>query len=183
MSNKLVLVVLIIGGIVSAIIAVNLFFKYKSIEENRSLLDKSGVETKARVVSKNYSKTERLLFTMHKSQRFDSYSLEIRFDANSSSKGILSFNKALRGEKQDFDLTPNYKNVVIGVSSSRYNSVEEGDKLTVKYLASNPEIMELIGTDGNYSSNYLRSIAIGLLLFSGLIVYVLYVYFKTGKFI
>lgn len=180
MIRKFILGLFVVGIIFSAVIAINLFLKYRKIEKNRTLLDESGVEAKARIVSKSYSKTERLLFTMHKSQRFDSYRLKLRYDGNSSNKGILSFNKALRGEKQDFDLSVKHQTIEIGVSKKLYDSVKKGDKMPVKYLPSNPKIVELLKEDGSYSYNYRRLVALGILLLAGLISYLLYQYYTTG---
>lgn len=168
-----------VGVVFSAVIAVNLYLKYLKVEKNRALLDDSGVETSARVVSKNYSKTERLFFTMHKSQRFDSYRLNLRYDGNSS-KGKLSFNKALRGEKQDFDLSTKHQTIEIGVSKKLFDQVKKGDKMPVKYLPSDPKIVELLKEDGSYSYNYRRIASLGVLLLTGLISYLLYQYYTTG---
>lgn len=179
MIRKFLLGLFAVGIVFSAVIAVNLFLKYKKIEKNRAMLDESGVETEARVVSKNYSKTERLFFTMHKSQRFDSYRLKLRYDGNSS-KGILSFNKALRGEKQDFDLSTKNQTIEIGVSKKLFDQVKKGDKMPVKYLPSDPKIVELLKEDGSYSYNYRRLVALGVLLLTGLISYLLYQYYTTG---
>lgn len=174
-------VFLLLSGIVSWVVGVFLFLEYQELEKNRSLLDKDGVETKAYVVSKDIEETERMLHSTRRFQTFSSYHLLLRYDARSSQKGTLSFNKALRGESQDFDLSTDYRTVSTTVSSNMHERISIGDKLSVKYLVADPQVVEVLNADGSYGSNRKHYGAIFMFAFGALCLFLSLQYFIIGK--
>lgn len=151
------------------------------IEENRKQLLQNGVVTKASFVRKETQITQRLNQQSSRYQDFYSYQITYRFDTKSHSKGTLSFNKALEGKKQDFDLSSEYKEFVRGVGEETYHSTTYGDKIKVMYLKDNPQIFEVLSSDEKFSSNNRLYYAIALFAFSVLTFKSLHQYLKTGK--
>lgn len=154
-----------------------------NIEHQRALLDESGVVTDAKVFRKERINNSTLSAVGRSSAgryRYRSnYLLHLRYDANSS-KGTLSFNKALAGLEQDFDLTFDYKTIIASVGKSMYNQTKLGDTMPIKYLPDDPAIFQHLDDHGNYHKNYRLIYAILLFLLAGLTAILLRQYYKTG---
>lgn len=153
------------------------------VEHNRTLLNEKGIQTDAKVVDKEEKHTSNMSLvgsTTNSRRRYKSrYVLHLRYDANSS-KGILSFNKALRGEKQNFNLSFNYKTTSISVGKTMYRNIELGQTLPIKYLPENPEIIEHLNENGEYYSDNRLLYSIVLFLLAGLTALLARQYYKTG---
>lgn len=158
------------------------------VEKKRTLLDKDGVETDATVFRKEKQRETTRSSTGKTSvgrRRYRSnYLFHLRYDANSD-KGIISFNKALRGEAQDFDLTFDYRTMTISVGESTYRDTEIGEKFRVKYLPSKDSsadamIVEVLTDTGKYHENYRLFYGIALFLLGGLCAILCRQYYKTG---
>lgn len=152
------------------------------VQATRTLLDKQGVAVDATVFRKE-KRLKRHLSSVgtgagrHRNTR--KYVLHLRFDANSE-KGVISFNKALRGEKQDVDLTFDYKEITVSVAKSTYRSTKVGDKMSIKYLADDPSVYQHLNDKGEYHGNYRLFYAIGLFLLAGLSAQLTRQYHRTG---
>lgn len=184
MFDKYIIGCLWVSLFVSMALGVYVIKKHYVVEERRALLDKKGVKTDAKVLRKEKNHKTSLSevgkTNSGRTRRHTKYVLHLRYDANSE-KGILSFNKALRGEKQDFDLSFDYREIVISVSESEYNRAEIGTKFPMKYLPEDLSIYESLNSDDEYYPNNRLYGGIFLFIFSGLICVSLYKYHKTGE--
>lgn len=183
MTRKLILGIFGVGIVLFLVVGVIVFKNYSTVERNRALLDKDGIETIAKVFRKEHVRKNNVSLvgktSTARNRSSSNYLLHLRFDANSS-KGTLSFNKALRKEEQDFDLTFKNRTLIIGVGESEYHHTELGDQKQIKYLPADPSVVEQLDDKGEYFSNNRLLYAIGLFLLAGLTVLLTRQYYKTG---
>lgn len=151
------------------------------VEGNRKQLLEKGVVTKATFVKKDTKMDKVLNQQNYFYQSFYSYYITYRFDARSHSKGTLSFTKALKGEKQDFDLTSDYREFTIGANEKNYKKAMYGSKRKIMYLKESPEVYEVLSADEKFYPNYKLYYGIGLIAFGLLCVKLLHQYITTGK--
>lgn len=173
--------ILIIGVLGCFFIGILQLKRNSVVEKNRKELLEKGVVTKASFVRKKDKVTKRLNQQINRYQSFYSYYITYRFDVKSHSKGALSFTKALKGEKQDLDLSTDYREFSIGVNEETYRKVSYGSTKKVMYLKENPEIYEVLSTDEKFYPNYKLYYGIGLLAFGLLCVKLFHQYITTGK--
>lgn len=180
--NKFILGLFAFGVVFCLVISAVLFFSYAEIENKRALLDEKGIETNATIVHKEKSYISSLLVPNQSSsdnKHTSDYLLHLRFDANSS-KGTLSFNKALKGEKQDFDLTFDYKKIIVSVTASEYKKAKISGKIKIKYLSDDPSVYQYLNAKGEYRPNYNLYYALGVLLAAVFCAVSVRQYYRTG---
>lgn len=193
MTKKIILTIFAVGFLLCLALSAINFKNYLQIESNRALLDKQGVTTDAKVFKKSVKYDDSVSAlrgsALERTPYSNDYFLYLRYDANSD-KGTLSFTKALRGQKQDFDLSVNKKTFMLGVGESSFNRTELGDTLPIKYVppssssssqaASNTMIVEVLNKQGEYHSNYRLLYAVLLFLAAILIIILMRQYHTTG---
>lgn len=143
-------------------------------------LEDRGQRSNASVVSREFVRGRNLSL----SGRYHTsvgYFVTYRYDGNAGDHGTISFNAALAGEEQDFDLDFEYLEFRLPVSKDRYDAAEGDVQTQVIFLPDSPETVRLIREDGSFDRPSGIPWAIGLALLAALSGLMFRQYKTTGR--
>lgn len=147
--------------------------EFAALEEQGQRANASVV-SRERITGRNISLTGRL-------RRSTGYFVTYRYDSNAGSHGTISFDAALNGQEQEFDLNFEYLEFRLPVSAEHYEAAEEGTSALVIFLPDRPEIVRLIDEDGGFDRPSGIPWAIGLVVLAGLSAVMFRQYQTTGR--
>ena len=134
----------------------------------------ASIVSRERVTGRNVSLSGRY-------RRSTGYFVTSKYDSNAGSRGTISFNTALEGGEQDFNLDFEYLLFRLPVSKAQYDAAESGSQAEVIFLPDAPETVRLIQDDGTFGRPSGIPWAIGLVILSVISAMMFHQYRTTGR--